>query len=388
MILKSLLPLFFAPVLAFSQASMPIESLAPPTKNALPQSLGMPCSPNASKRTVALFQNLKQVAQNHIMLGQQDALAYGIGWKREAGRSDIKSVCGSHPAVFGWDLGRLIGPNHPFNIDSIHFEDQLAWIKEGYAMGGVNTISWHVDNFVSKKSSWDTTASVAAILPGGAEHAAFIEQLDRIAIYLDRLETGRLFKKKIPVIFRPWHEHTGGWFWWGATHCTAEEYKQLFRFTVDYLRNTKGLRHVLFAYSPDVFKDEKHYMERYPGDEWVDLMGFDFYYRENNYDSTAVFLPKKLGVLTSLAAEHGKIAAITETGYEAIPDPKWWTGKLLSELQNAPLSYVLVWRNANTKHHYAPYPGHVSERDFLDFVRTEKVLMQNELPKLYKKPKF
>ena len=82
---------------------------------------------------------------------------------------------------------------------------------------------------------------------------------------------------KIPVIFRPWHEHTGSWFWWGQNLCTADQYKALWRMTHDRM-HARGVKNLLYAYSPGSEpKDSTAYLERYPGDDIIDLVGFDTY---------------------------------------------------------------------------------------------------------------
>lgn len=346
---------------------------------------------DATKRTRALFANLHHISGSKVMFGHQDDLAYGVYWRREEGRSDVQETCGAYPAVFGWDLGSRFGPGKMSNIDSVRFNDMKRWIRQAYEMGGVNTLSWHLDNLVTGGNTWDTTAAVRDILPGGKYHIRLTEQLDVLAELFKSLKTSGLFKHEIPVIFRPWHEHTGHWFWWGAHGCTPDEYKTLFRFTVDYLRNEKDVHNVLYAYSPDVFRDKEHYMERYPGDDYVDLLGLDYYYRPDNLERIQTDLPQKLSIVSELAAEHGKVAAFTETGLEAIPMENWWTEMLLNHVASANIAYVLVWRNATNKskpgHFYAPYPGHASAKDFVEFSRHEKMCFQNNLPNLYKKPK-
>ena len=358
------------------------------------QQINGPSTPEATRRTKALFANLQAISGSKILFGHQDDLAYGVYWKSEEGRSDVRETCGSFPAVFGWDLGSRFGPGKMSNIDSVRFHDMTRWVRQAYEMGGVNTFSWHLDNLVSGGNAWDTTAAVRDLLPGGKYHDRLTEQLDVLAGFFKNFKTGGLFKHEIPVIFRPWHEHTGHWFWWGAKSCTPEEYKALFRFTVDYLRREKGIRNVLFAYSPDVFKDRDHYMERYPGDDYVDIFGLDYYYRAESLDKIQTDLPQKLATVGQLAAEHGKIAAFTETGFESIPHEKWWTQMLLAQLEEATaqagIAYVLVWRNAyKTKpnHYYVPYPGQVSAKDFVEFSRNERIVFQDKLPNLYKKPR-
>lgn len=342
----------------------------------------------ASARTEALFYNLAKHAPKNILIGHEDALAYGLGWKGEKGRSDMKDVTGSHPAVMGWDLSKI--GKTPYNIDSVDFNKMSQWIIEAYKMGCVNTISWHIDNLTSGGDSWDQTPSVADILPGGKKYDEYLAKLDLVADFIGGLKTGFIIKKRVPVILRPFHEHTGGWFWWGAPHCTKGEYIALWRFTADYLRNVKKLDNLLLAYSPDGVNSEEAYMERYPGNDYVDIMGYDYYIHENPERKDPEQLVRRLRMLVELAGKYGKIPAFTETGYETIPDPEFWTNFLLKSLKSDPLApqiaYLLVWRNAYPEHHYAPYPGHKSAADFIKFYQDELTWFQTDLPDLYQKP--
>jgi hypothetical protein len=232
----------------------------------------------ATKQTAALYKNLKSLsASRKIMFGHQDGLAYGVTWNTwNKKKSDVKDVCGKYPAVFGWDLGKL-GQGDK-NLDGVDFQHMRNWIKAVYQMGGVNTVSWHVDNFLTGGSSWEVGAkTVAAILPGGERHEAYKERLDVLADFFKSLKAGFLIKKEIPIVFRPYHEHTGAWFWWGQPHCSPDENKALWQFTVKYLRDVKGVHNLLWCYSTDVVRDKAHYLECYPGDEYVDILGMDNY---------------------------------------------------------------------------------------------------------------
>ena len=71
------------------------------------QENGIPSDKNATTETIALYNNLKKLMNEGFMFGHQDDLAYGVGWKYENGRSDIKDVTGDYPAVTGWELGHL-----------------------------------------------------------------------------------------------------------------------------------------------------------------------------------------------------------------------------------------------------------------------------------------
>ncbi|MBK8705714.1 MAG: beta-mannosidase [Saprospiraceae bacterium] len=346
-----------------------------------------PVNTQSTKRTKALLSNLSHTTGNgYILFGQEDALAYGVGWKNKPGFSDIKSVCGDYPAVYGWDLcniGLL-----PFNIDTVRFDSMRLWIRQAYRRGGIHSFSWHLRNPKTGGSSWDTTAAVADILPGGPLHDFYKSQLDYVADYLGNLKTGFPFSHRIPVIFRPFHEQNGGWFWWGKPHCTPEEYKALYRFTFHYLTEVKKLNNVLFAYSPDVFETEADYLLYYPGDEYVDVMGLDMYHFTSRTLDTMMH---KLGAVVRLAESRKKVAALTETGYEKIPDAQWWTYQLLQPMLSDPdahrVAYVMVWRNAWPSHHYGPYPGHPSAPNFVAFANDARIFMERDLPRMYRLPK-
>ncbi len=197
----------------------------------------LPSDRSATKETVNLYRNLKKQLSKGIMFGHQDDLAYGVGWKYQEGRSDIKDVTGDYPAVYGWELGD-IELDKTVNLDSVPFDKMKQLIRQGYDRGGVITISWHLNNPLTGKTAWDPAeGTVASILPGGGKHDFFKTWLDKIAVFMNSLKGSR--GEFIPVIFRPYHELNGSWFWWGGKNCTPDEYKKLWQFTVNYLRNEK-----------------------------------------------------------------------------------------------------------------------------------------------------
>lgn len=196
-----------------------------------------PIDKKATKETITLYTNLKKLLNKGIMFGHQDDLAYGVGWKYEPGKSDIKEVTGDYPAVYGWELGHL-EMDHPVNLDSVPFDKMKGFIREAYDRGGVITISWHLRNPLTGKTAWDPEkGTVASILPGGQKHELYKGWLDKLASFMLDLKGKK--GEYIPVIFRPFHELNGSWFWWGKNHCTPDEIKQLWHFTVAYLRDTK-----------------------------------------------------------------------------------------------------------------------------------------------------
>lgn len=139
------------------------------------------------------------------------------------------------------------------------------------------SLSWHVRNPLTGGDSWDVSDStvVSSILPGGTNYEKFSGWLDKVAFFLNSLKTKD--GTKIPVLFRPWHEHTGNWFWWGANQCSSTNYKQLWRMTAEQLA-VKGVNNVLYVYSSSSgLKDSCQYLERYPGDDLIDVLGYDAY---------------------------------------------------------------------------------------------------------------
>ena len=351
--------------------------------------------PKASPRTKALFDNLQSMSGRQILFGHQDDLAYGVSWKGEPNRSDIHDVYGAYPSVFGWDLGEL-GKNARYNIDSVPFAMMRKYMRKAYAMGSINTLSWHVDNPRTGGDAWDTTTVVRDLLPGGPLHGKLREQLDGVADYLKGLTNRGVLGHKIPVIFRPWHENTGNWFWWGSAGCTPEEFISLWRFTVDYLRKERNIKHLLYAFSPSSnYTSAEEYLRTYPGDEYVDILGLDYYFHPYNLQESRQVLSDRLALISRIARERGKISALTETGYETIPDSAWWTQMLLPILENNPesgrIAYLLVWRNAwsgqRANHYYAPYPGHPSAADFIRFARHPRVALNDRMPDMYKRNK-
>ncbi len=347
----------------------------------------------ATRKTRILYDNLFKLLDKGIMFGHQDDLAYGVEWKYEKDRSDIKDVTGDYPAVYGWDIGGL-EKDSPNNIDGVPFDKMKNWITEIYNRGGVNTISWHMDNPYTGKNSWDTTPnSLASILPNGEKHQLYITWLDKAADFFNSLKGKG--GKKIPILYRPFHELTGNWFWWCKNNGSPKEFKELWKFTIDYWRNTKKVHNLIIIYNTADFMTKEDFMEYYPGNDLVDMLSFDNYiYKNPTEDSTYVKnCQRQLQIMDEIAKENHKIQAFAETGYEGIPYENFWTETLLNAIGNYKISYVLVWRNhgwqekENKMHYYAPYKGQASEKDFIRFYNLDKTLFQKEVSKinLYKK---
>ncbi len=343
------------------------------------------CSgPQESAQTPAdaLMDRLTELVEDgKIMYGHQDDLMYGHSWKLEDDasefvQSDVYAVCGKYPAVYGMDLGGIeMGWTH--NLDDNDFDNMRAAAVAHYERGGVVTFSWHPRNPLTGGDSWDVTSDqvVASILPGGEKYEYFMTWLEKAADFLESVRT--VDGEPVPFIWRPWHEHTGSWFWWGQDLCTTEQYKALWKLTYDYMVGERGMTNLVWAYSPGAGGlNHEIFAERYPGDEIVDMVGFDCY--QYGDDASYIWdMKNALKVTDKFARKHGKLMAVTETGYEGVKCAEWWTSVLYEAVKDYPVSYVLTWRNACDKptHFYAPYPEHESAEDFKAFSALEKVTL-------------
>jgi mannan endo-1,4-beta-mannosidase len=357
---------------------------------------------HATAETRALFVNLRRLAGRRVLFGHQDDLAYGHDWVGEPGRSDVKDVAGVYPALYGWELSNL-ERGLPNDLNGVDFARMREWIVDAYRRGGVVTLTWHMSNPTTGGSAWDTTAALATLLPGGANHARYVAWLDRFADFALALRASapRGGTVLVPLIFRPFHEMSGGWFWWGATHASPGDFQRLWRFTVEYLRDRRGVHNLLWAYAPNALFDygASRYFTWYPGDGYVDVLGVDQYWQPPGTTwvpaDQAGALADALRFVVHAADARGKLAALTETGYETIPDSTWWTHALLAAVGRDSLTrriaYVMTWRNGNRarmrrEHYFAPFPGQASARDFVRFRADPLVAFEDDLPALYSLP--
>jgi mannan endo-1,4-beta-mannosidase len=331
--------------------------------------------------TRALWINLKRLQSAGILFGQQDATVAGVDWKNAENRSDVKELTGTYPALYGWEIS---GAGNDDNIDSIPFTIIKQRMIEAYDRGGVNTVTWHLNNPVTGGTAWDVTSAVQHILPDSILVDFYKTELQKIADFFDHLKNAN--GTQVPVIFRPFHENNGNWFWWGKGQCTPAEYTELWRFTVSYLRDTLHVHNLLYAYSTDMFDNQLQYLERYPGDEWVDILGCENYWDFQSGTSISNGI-SQLRMLVGMAMQRKKLAALTECGFNGIPVKNWWTQFLLKSIREDSLarniSYLMVWRNANRKHYYTPFAGQKSAPDFIAFEKDTFTIFERDLREIY-----
>lgn len=318
--------------------------------------------------------------QGKIAYGHQDDLAYGHAWcvsdweNDPLERSDVKAVTGQYPVVIGFDLGGIELADS-CNLDGVPFGLIRKAAKAHVKRGGMVTFSWHPRNPLTGGDAWDISSDevVRSVLPGGEKVQEFRTWLQRAADFIESIGE--------PVIFRPWHENVGSWFWWGGKLCSAQEYQELYRQTWIYFTRERGLKDILWCYSPNGNCPPQEYMSRYPGDEFVDILGVDTYeyVGEGSLEEASARymeeLKTALTYLTALSAEHHKLMCLSETGLEGLPDPTWWTATLEPAIRDFSISYVLTWRNAHDKpgHFYAAWEGFENAADMKAFSELDNI---------------
>lgn len=374
--------------------------------------------PDADDSAKALYAYLQGLTESdQVLFGHQNDVSRSVGTKDALG--DVHDVTGSVSGIFGIDSLALFGSEAGGTDAKSALENSINYSKKAAENGAIVTLSAHMPNFTSAKikdngdgtydffdcnfnESKDLSGdSLKKILPGGEKNKVFTAYLDTIATYANKLQ-----ESNIPVIFRPLHENTGGWFWWGTGN-TAESYKSLYAYTREYLES-KGVHNMLYVYSPNgPLETEAEYMSRYPGDACVDILAFDYYNDFNTYPAesdTSFFdhLDQTCQVVSSLAKQHNKLAAISETGVrvmkkdgsdnegllvknnpvsEAKSGVNWYQ-KVNDIAKKNDMPYYMVWANFSDTNFYVPYKysdtmGQEMINDFISYYNNEDSVFGN-----------
>lgn len=352
-----------------------------------------------------LLEQLEDVAYSeNFMFGHQNAGHIGVSVKEHDGtESDVKNLIGKHPAVVGIDTLSFYGYEGMM-------EQLVKVVKELHREGCLITLSSHMPNFsLGGDDFFDYSPNFTdgdvgyRILPGGDLNEKYLRFLDNIAMFASLCVD--VDGEPIPMLFRPFHEDNGGWFWWGRDHLPDDKYVTLFRYTIDYLQEEKGVRSFAYAYSPNgFFASREDYMRRYPGDDYIDVIGMDIY-RDRPADNDGFYekLKESLTVIWQVSLERGKPYALTEFGVRTLDSGEGyfeglapsdnkvrnWFTELLEFMSSFEAgqrcSYMLTWANFSDQQFWVPYElknesGAVTFRhemcdDFVKFCTDPKIIL-------------
>lgn len=282
----------------------------------------VPVNKNATPKAVRLLEMLADTAGNAIITGQHTQTV------PMEERDYLYRITGHKPKLVGFEL-LSYSPNINYSDASEEClnevrdnrgtpETALALCKSE-AIIPVFCFHWFSPLFGRDKAFYteNTTFDATKILEEGTpERAAFYSDLDVIAELLSKFE-----KEDIPILWRPFHEAEGKWFWWGARGgmVAAELYRMMFRYFV----TEKHLNNILWVWSTPS-------REAYPGDEYVDIVGWDIYLPEKQATDYA----EQYRILRENTTQS-KVAALTEVGIN--PDIA------MLEKSRVPWAYYMTW---------------------------------------------
>ncbi|MBP5584104.1 MAG: InlB B-repeat-containing protein, partial [Bacteroidales bacterium] len=226
---------------------------------------------NFGKKTISGVMTLDLLnGSNTLPLASQSEVSY------------INSKSGKTPALVGFDFMHSTGKNSTNDWQQSYTQAAIAMAEELWNAGGIPTFSWHWrdpnqnnDSFNTSETSFDLTKAFAntsytAWNTNSTEYKNMIKDIDIIAGYLEELQCAG-----VTILWRPIHEASGKWFWWGAKG--AEPYKQLYKLLFDRLVNYHQIHNLIWVWNSDGTD-----ADWYPGDEYVDVVGRDFYYSEGS----------------------------------------------------------------------------------------------------------
>ena len=322
-------------------------------------------NPNATAETKALFKFLCDNYGEKILSGQ--VCDYGVNGPEFKA---IKAETGRYPAILGLDMMDYSTARTAQGANGKSVEVAIDHCNE---RGGIVAYCWHwnAPNEYLKSGSdengnprwWggfysrNTDFDIAKVMDGSDPEGKKLldRDIEEIAKQLNRLE-----EKGVPVLWRPLHEASGGWFWWGAKG--ADAYKKLWVYLYEQLTDVYGCNNLIWVYNGQS-------ADWYPGDKYVDIIGEDIYTDKRNY------LPQtsKFAEAIEYSGEN-KIVALTENG-------------VLFDIEDAFVSntkwaWFNTWCGDFTVKNNAYNEEYTDKKMLKKVYDSEKVLTLDELPDL------
>lgn len=282
-----------------------------------------------------------RVAVKDVAAGAQGSFK-NSGWSEIVSGTDYFDISGDYTLVITEDVlkslqeGGLIIGGHDYTAVAVYLENNGTALdpNKDYA-------------FYKADTEFDATN---ATVEGTWENKVFTEDLKNAAAYLKLLRDA-----DIPVLWRPFHEAAGGWFWWGKD---AASFKSLWIAMFNYFK-TEGLDNLIW-----VWTTEGNDADWYPGDQYVDIVGRDVYNKETA-DCVSEY--------TSIAENYGnKIVSLSECGTVGLISEQWASG--------ARWSWFMPWYDG-TNEDGSPVV-HADEAWWKDAMSQEFVVSREELPSM------
>lgn len=336
-----------------------------------------PSDSNASNATKTFYNYLLNSPTN-IMLGCSEQFT---SKNVETGiYSDINSICGDYPALLNYEI-------YTSQSASANKSKMLTSLQKHLDSGGFIGLHDHPGNPVTS-TLFDTGytgagtgyadrsgSPLASIKSGGGKNGDYLSYLDEVAAIISAING--------PVLYRPFHEINGNWFWWNGSD-RRSDMLLVWQQTVDYLRNTKGLHNILFVLSFDANGESSNYGGQalstwWPGTQYVDVISLDYYPSRN---PAYMFDTKFLTVYNEalqLAGNYSKPIGIAEYGAQnllAQTQEDFWSDLSKIFYYCPDISFISTW-NGN----YSVSKDGESSQGFNKFVSDKRVITLKELNK-------
>lgn len=303
---------------------------------------------NPSPEAVNLYGFLKENFRQKVISGAMANYSTGI---EEA--QWMFNNTGKWPAMAGFDL-----INYTTTWGTGSYSQMTTNVQEWWDNNGIVSIMWHwrdplkqSDEFYTEKTPFDISKIND---PNSDEYKAMLEDIDAIALYLKQFKDAN-----IPILWRPLHEASGGWFWWGAKG--AEPCKTLWKLMFERMVNHHELNNLIWVWTSDAADNASIW---YPGDEYVDIIGMDIYPGENQHGSQYTAFAKVKEMSGS-----NKIIALSECGAIPSVDAMFDYGDTWS--------WFMPWNGEYTRsdnHNGASFLSNV--------LNDERVITRDEMPDL------
>ena len=333
-----------------------------------------PSDPNANEAAKKLYSFLRSNYGKKTVSGVMTGDISGVTSLKA--QKDVAEVYGrdggKYPALVGFDFLFATGLNSDGSWYKSYTTTATTLATELWKEGGIPAFTWHwkdpsdsveafyttqeaagagkpfttydyTKGFVSGTTNWDTTSTT---------YKQIVSDIDEISAYLMTLQ-----KSGVAVLWRPLHEASGGWFWWGLRGGNA--YVSLYRLVHDRMVNKNGLHNLIWVWNTELSGD----VSWYPGDNYVDVVGTDIYNNANDYQNNASAFMK---IQSDFGT--GKLIALTENGPLPDVDACFEDG--------ATWSYWMPWYGSWG----TDYPAQTSTDEWTKIMADSRIITLGDMP--------
>lgn len=232
-----------------------------------------PVNSNATKEAKELLAYLYAIQGKGILTGQHEYME-----APDVYAENIKTLTGKYPALHGYEMGGITGQSATVLAEQRQkvTTSAINWSKNG----GIVTMMYHA-SYPGACSCWNQVQRTATqvefdkiVTPGTIEYQALISDIDRVAVFLKQMKDAN-----VPVLWRPYHEMNGNWFWWGQKNNFAKLWSIIYDRYVNYFH----LDHLLWVWNPNAPNSSaSDYASTFPGSNKVDILAADIYNNDFN----------------------------------------------------------------------------------------------------------